>query len=89
MPLREFSWALLVDLRMPRTTRTLWYLLRINVIFHVMYCRYRYPRYGHLAQRLGIVLERMATGLLRLLHGGRPGGRQAPPTSAAAARKHL
>jgi hypothetical protein len=37
-------------------------LLRINVIHHAMYFRYRYPRYSHLTHRLGAGLLDAAVG---------------------------
>lgn len=58
-PLSRFTRALLVDLRVPPHPRVLYALLRINAVFHVMYCRYRYPRYGGLAYRLALVLRRL------------------------------
>jgi len=58
-PLARFTRALLVDLRVPLHPRLLYALLRINAIHHVLYCRYRYPRYGRLAHRLALALERL------------------------------
>jgi glycosyltransferase involved in cell wall biosynthesis len=58
-PLIRFTRALLVDLRVLPHPRLLYALLRINAIHHVLYCRYRYPRYGRLAHRLALALERL------------------------------
>lgn len=58
-PLTRFTRALLVDLRVPPHPRLLYALLRINAIHHVLYCRYRYPRYGRVAHRLALALERL------------------------------
>jgi hypothetical protein len=54
-PLVPFTRALVFGgLGVPLTARTMWLLVRLNVIFHVMYCRRRYPRYSRLVERLGI-----------------------------------
>jgi glycosyltransferase involved in cell wall biosynthesis len=59
IPLARFTRAVLVDLRMPPYWCLLFALLRLNAIHHVMYCRYRYPRYGRLAFRLAHGLRRL------------------------------
>jgi glycosyltransferase involved in cell wall biosynthesis len=59
LPLARFTRALLVDLRVPPHPRVLYALLRINAIHHVLYSRYRYPRYGRLVYRLALGLERL------------------------------
>lgn len=69
LPLGRFSRALLGRLRASPHPRLLYALIRINVIHHVMYCQYRYPRYGHLAHRLGAGLERLGAGAWRALRG--------------------
>ncbi|HEX2437838.1 MAG TPA: glycosyltransferase family 2 protein [Methylomirabilota bacterium] len=68
LPLGRFSHALLGRLRARPHPRLLYALLRINIIHHVMYCQYRYPRYGNLAHRLGAGLERIGAGAWRALH---------------------
>lgn len=67
LPLARFTRALLGRLGVAPHPRVLWALLRINVIHHVMYCQYRYPRYGHFAHRLGAGLERLGAGAWRAL----------------------
>jgi glycosyltransferase involved in cell wall biosynthesis len=67
VPLGRFTHALLGRLRVAPHPRLLWALLRINVIHHVMYCQYRYPRYGRMAYRLGAGLERLGANTLRAL----------------------
>jgi hypothetical protein len=67
VPLGRFTHALLGRLRVTPHPRLLWALLRINVIHHVMYCQYRYPRYGRMAYRLGASLERLGVNALRAL----------------------
>jgi hypothetical protein len=47
----------------------LWALLRLNVIHHVFYCQYRYPRYGRLAHRVAAGVERVGVSLVRALRG--------------------
>jgi glycosyltransferase involved in cell wall biosynthesis len=59
IPLARFTRAVLVDLRMPPYWCLLYALLRLNAIHHVMYCQYRYPRYGRLAFRLALGLKRL------------------------------
>jgi glycosyltransferase involved in cell wall biosynthesis len=59
LPLARFTRTLLIDLRVPPYPCVLYTLLRINAIHHVLYCRYRYPRYGRLAYRLALGLERL------------------------------
>jgi glycosyltransferase involved in cell wall biosynthesis len=72
LPLLPFTRALLFDLRVPRSPRTLWALARLNVVYHVVYSLYRYPRYGRIAQRVGASLERAAHRARRALGGRRP-----------------
>jgi len=68
-PLLPFTRTVLFGgLGLPLTVRTLWLLLRLNVILHVMYCRRRFPRYSGVVERLGIALDRL-TGRL----SGTPG----------------
>jgi glycosyltransferase involved in cell wall biosynthesis len=67
LPLARFSRTLLGPLGVSPHPRVLYALLRINVIHHVMYCQYRYPRYGHLAHRLGAGIERLGAGAWRAL----------------------
>jgi glycosyltransferase involved in cell wall biosynthesis len=67
LPLARFTRALLFRLRVPPHPRVLYALLRLNVIHHVLYCQYRYPRYGRLAHRVGAGLERLGTGVVRAL----------------------
>jgi glycosyltransferase involved in cell wall biosynthesis len=69
LPLARFTRALLVELRMPSGPRVVGALLRLNVIHHVMYCRYRYPRYGRVAQWVGSGLERLGLGVWHALRG--------------------
>jgi len=59
LPLARFTRALLIDLRVPPHPCLLYALLRLNAVHHVMYCRYRYPRYGSLAYRLALGLKRL------------------------------
>ena len=59
LPLARFTRALLIDLRVPPHPCLLYALLRLNAVHHVMYCRYRYPRYGHLANRVALGLKRL------------------------------
>lgn len=65
LPLGRFTVALLGRLRVAPHPRVLYALLRLNLIHHVMYCRYRYPRYGWLAHRLVAGLERLGTRVWR------------------------
>jgi glycosyltransferase involved in cell wall biosynthesis len=58
-PLARFTRAVLFDLRVPPHPCVMLALLRVNVIHHVLYCRYRYPRYGRLAYRLALGLGRL------------------------------
>jgi glycosyltransferase involved in cell wall biosynthesis len=58
LPLAPFTRALLLDLRVPPTPATLYALARLNVVYHVMYARYRYPRYGRFVHRVTAALER-------------------------------
>ena len=48
LPLLPFTRALLFDLKVPPSPGTLWALARLNVVYHVVYSLYRYPRYGEL-----------------------------------------
>jgi glycosyltransferase involved in cell wall biosynthesis len=65
LPLLTFTRALLFDLRVPPSPRTLYQLFRLNVVYHVMYALYRYPRYGRVVHRLGAALERAGGALGR------------------------
>jgi glycosyltransferase involved in cell wall biosynthesis len=67
LPLVPFTRKLLADQRIPRSAAVLCRLVRLNVIHHVMYCRCRYPRYGRVAHRLGVGLERLGMTILRPL----------------------
>jgi hypothetical protein len=67
LPLGRFTAALLGRLRVPPHPGVLYALLRLNVIHHVLYCQYRYPRYGRLAHRVGAGLERLGAGAWRAL----------------------
>lgn len=62
LPLLTFTRTVLFGgLGVPLTARALLRLLRLNVMFHIMYCRYRYPRYGRLAERVGLRLRHVGT----------------------------
>ena len=62
LPLSTFTRTVLFGgLGVPLTPRALLRLLRLNVMFHIMYCRYRYPRYGRLAERIGLRLRHLGT----------------------------
>jgi glycosyltransferase involved in cell wall biosynthesis len=67
LPLARFTRALLGPLGVRPYPSVLWALFRLNVIHHVMYCQYRYPRYGRMAYRLGAGLERLGAGAWRAL----------------------
>jgi glycosyltransferase involved in cell wall biosynthesis len=67
LPLAPFTGALLGRLRIPPYPSVLWALVRLNVIHHVMYSQYRYPRYGRIAHRVGAALERLGVGAWRAL----------------------
>lgn len=67
LPLARFTRALLGPLRIPPHPSVLWALVRLNVIHHVMYSQYRYPRYGRIAHRVGAALERLGVGTWRAL----------------------
>jgi glycosyltransferase involved in cell wall biosynthesis len=69
LPLARFTRALLFGLRVPPHPRVLWALLRLNVIHHVLYCQYRYPRYGRLAHRVAAGVERLGVSVVRALRG--------------------
>jgi glycosyltransferase involved in cell wall biosynthesis len=72
LPLLPFTKALLFDLRIPRSPGTLWALARLNLVYHVIYSLYRYPRYGRLVQRVAAALESAAGGVGRVLGRRRP-----------------
>ena len=67
LPLARFTRALLGPLGVRPHPSVLWALFRLNVIHHVMYCQYRYPRYGRMVHRLGAGLERLGAGAWRAL----------------------
>jgi glycosyltransferase involved in cell wall biosynthesis len=67
LPLARFTRALLFELRVPPHPRLLAALVRLNVVHHVLYCQYRYPRYGRLAHRVGAALERLGAGAWQAL----------------------
>jgi glycosyltransferase involved in cell wall biosynthesis len=69
LPLGRFTRALLFRLRVPPHPRVLWALLRLNVIHHVLYCQYRYPRYGRMAHRVAAGVERVGAGVVKALRG--------------------
>jgi glycosyltransferase involved in cell wall biosynthesis len=69
LPLARFTRELLGPLRVTPHPVLLWALLRINVIHHVMYCQYRYPRYGRIAHGIGATLERLGVRLWQSLRG--------------------
>ena len=71
LPLLPFTRAVLFGLRVPARPSTLARLLRLNLVYHVMYCQYRYPRYGELAYRIGANVERGMSTLWRGLRGAR------------------
>ena len=70
-PLLPFTRAVLFGLRVPPTPSTLARLFRLNLVYHVMYCQYRYPRYGELAYRVAGSVERAMATLWRGLRGAR------------------
>ena len=55
----------LFQVRVPPTPRTLYHLARLNVVHHVMYARYRYPRYGRAVHRVTAGIERGLHALRR------------------------
>jgi len=60
LPLSTFTRAVLFGrLGVPLGARALLRLLRLNVMFHIMYVRHRYPRYGRLAERVGLRLRHL------------------------------
>jgi hypothetical protein len=61
LPLAAFTRAILSGRRVPLSARALLRLLRLNLMFHIMYARYRYPRYGRLAERVGLSLRHLGT----------------------------
>lgn len=70
LPLARFTRALLLGLRVPPHPRLLAALVRLNVVHHVLYCRYRYPTYGRLVVRLGAAVERLGAGAWRAVRRG-------------------
>ena len=71
VPLARFTRALLFGLRVPPHPRVLGALVRLNVVHHVLYSQYRYPRYGRLVHRVAAGLERLGAGAWRRLRRGR------------------
>ena len=71
LPLLPFTRAALFDLRVPPRPSTLARLFRLNLVYHVMYCQYRYPRYGNLAYNVAANVERAMGALWRGLRGAR------------------
>jgi len=71
VPLLPFTRAVLVELRVPPRPSTLARLFRLNLVYHVMYCQYRYPRYGQLAYRVAANVERAMGALGRAVRGAR------------------
>ncbi len=59
LPLTRFTRAVLGDLRIPPHPRLLYALFRLNALHHVLYARYRHPRYGRLAYRLALIAKRL------------------------------
>jgi len=70
-PLLPFTRAALFELRVPPRPSTLARLFRLNLVYHVMYCQYRYPRYGNLAYNVAANVERAMGALWRGLRGTR------------------
>jgi glycosyltransferase involved in cell wall biosynthesis len=79
LPLAPFTRTVLVDLKVAPRPRTLYALLRINAIHHVLYSRYRYPRYGRLLYRVALILEQLGCGGARRFTRALPGRRRAGP----------
>jgi ribosomal protein L30/L7E len=52
-------------LGVPLSARAVLRLLRLNVMFHIMYVRHRYPRYGRLAERVGLRLRHLGASSRR------------------------
>ena len=71
VPLLPFTRAVLFGLRVPPRPSTLARLFRLNLVYHVMYCQYRYPRYGQLAYNVAAKVERAMGTLWRGLRGAR------------------
>ena len=71
LPLLPFTRAALFELRVPPRPSTLARLFRLNLVYHVMYCQYRYPRYGNLAYHVAAHVERAMGALWRSLRGTR------------------
>jgi glycosyltransferase involved in cell wall biosynthesis len=69
VPLLPFTRAVLFGLRVPPRPSTLARLFRLNLVYHVMYCQYRYPRYGNVAYRVAANVERALGTLWRGLRG--------------------
>lgn len=67
LPLLPFTRALLLDARVPPAPRLLYQLARLNLVYHVTYARYRYPRYGRVAYRVSAGIERAAGAAWRAL----------------------
>ncbi len=65
LPLLRFTGDVLFRVRVPPTPRTLFHLARLNVVHHVMYARYRYPRYGRAVHRVTAGIERGLHALWR------------------------
>jgi glycosyltransferase involved in cell wall biosynthesis len=71
LPMLPFTRAVLFGLRAPPRPSTLAQLLRLNIVYHVMYCQYRYPRYGEAAYRLGHTVERAMGAVWRRVRRSR------------------
>jgi glycosyltransferase involved in cell wall biosynthesis len=69
-PLWPFTRALVFDLRAPLSACIVFELIRHNMGQHVAYCEWKYPRYGHVAHRVGAAVERLATRAWRLIGRG-------------------
>jgi len=66
-PLAPFTRAVLGRFAVSRRPGVLYALLRINVIHHLQYSQYRYPRYGRIACRVSAGVERLVSGVERLV----------------------
>jgi glycosyltransferase involved in cell wall biosynthesis len=71
VPLLPFTRAALFELRVPPRPSTLARLFRLNLVYHVMYCQYRYPRYGQFAYTVAANADRAMGALWRGLRGAR------------------
>ena len=71
VPLLPFTRAALFELRVPPHPVTLARLFRLNLVYHVMYCQYRYPRYGQLAYTIAAKAERAMGAIWRGVRGVR------------------